>query len=252
MNVGKIREHLAFYGKICYNDAVASSFLEANMNNITGAIFDMDGTLTDSMFVWDECMDEVLHRYFHTTRDQMDQAMVQKMDTAPISIGGPMLCEYFSSSIDPNEILGMMREYFRDFYCNKIELKDGVRELLDHLKKKGVRMCVASASSPEMVRAALKHCEIEDCFCAVLTCDDVKKSKEYPDIYEAALSLLNTPKETTWIFEDAVIALRTAHRMGMNTVGIYDAGQKEQEEIRSLSMIYVEREENHRKLIACF
>ena len=222
------------------------------MNKITGAIFDMDGTLTDSMFIWDECLDEVLRRYFHTTRDQIDRDMLEKMDTAPISMGGPMLYEYFSSSVDPKEILDMMNEYFRDFYRHKIELKDGVRELLEHLAKKGVRMCVASASSPEMVRAALKHCGIEDYFCAVLTCDDVKKSKEYPDIYEAALSLLHTPKETTWIFEDAVIALRTAHRMEMNTVGIYDAGQKDQEEIRALSKIYVDRGEDHRKLIACF
>ena len=222
------------------------------MNKITGAIFDLDGTLTDSMFIWDECQDEVLRRYFHTTRDQIDRDMLEKMDTAPISMGVPMLCEYFSSSVDPKEILDMMNEYFRDFYCNKIELKDGVRELLEHLRKKGVRMCVASASSPEMVRAALKHCGIEDYFCAVLTCDDVKKSKEYPDIYEVALSLLHTPKETTWIFEDAVIALRTANRMGMNTVGIYDAGQKDQEEIRALSQIYVDRGEDHRKLIPCF
>lgn len=222
------------------------------MNKITGAIFDMDGTLTDSMFIWDECLDEVLRRYFHTTRDQIDRDMLEKMDTAPISMGVPMLCEYFSSSVDPKEILDMMNEYFRDFYCNKIELKDGVRELLEHLRKKGVRMCVASASSPESVRAALRHCGIEDYFCAVLTCDDVKKSKEYPDIYEVALSLLHTPKETTWIFEDAVIALRTAHRMEMNTVGIYDAGQKDQEEIRVLSQIYVDRGEDHRKLIPCF
>jgi len=222
------------------------------MDKITGAIFDMDGTLTDSMFIWNACFDEALSRFFGTTRDQMDRQIVEKLDTAPISMGVPLLCEYFSSPIDQQEILDMMKDYMQDFYSNKVELKAGALELLEHLSKKGIPMCVASASSPMFVHAALKHCGIDHYFKKILTCDEIGKSKEYPDIYELSLSVLSSPRESTWIFEDAVIAMRTASRVGMKVAGVYDAAQKEQEEIKSLSTVYVSKEENLFKLVDYF
>ena len=60
------------------------------------------------------------------------------------------------------------------------------------------------------------------------------------------------PRESTWIFEDAVIAMRTASRVGMKVAGVYDAAQKEQEEIKSLSTVYVSKEENLLKLVNYF
>lgn len=222
------------------------------MYRITGAIFDLDGTLIDSMFVWAECYSMVLSRYFQVTYADLDKAMAEKLDTAPVTIGIPMLCEYFHSSIDPQIILNAIDDYFYQFYHFEVQLKDGVRELLEHLHQKGVKMCVASASSPESVRAALAHCKIDSYFDTVLTCDEIGKSKEHTDIYESALARLQTPKESTWVFEDAVIAIRTSHRMGLPIVGIYDAGQKEQEEIQSLSTVYLAKGESHTALIPYF
>ena len=222
------------------------------MYRITGAIFDLDGTLIDSMFVWTECYSMVLNRYFQVTYADLDKAMAEKLDTAPVTIGIPMLCEYFRSPIDPQQIIEEINGYFYQFYHFEVQLKDGVRALLEHLHQKGVKMCVASASSPESVRAALAHCKIDSYFDTVLTCDEIGKSKEHPDIYDLALARLQTPKESTWVFEDAVIAIRTSHRMGLPIVGIYDAGQKEQEEIQSLSTVYLAKGESHTALIPYF
>lgn len=222
------------------------------MKKIEGAIFDLDGTLVDSMWVWDDCFEQVLRTHFGTSRAQLDPNLLDQMDTSPISIGIPMLCEHFHSEKDPNLILNKMRLFFDHFYSNEVRLKEGVRELLAALAAKGVKMCIASASSPGSVNAALKHCGIDSYFLRVLTCDDVGKSKEYPDIYEAALELLGSSRENTWVFEDAVIALRTSHKMGLPTVGIFDASQREQEEIRSLSTVYLDRGESHKHLISYF
>ena len=222
------------------------------MRKIEGAIFDLDGTLVDSMWLWNGCYERVLRTFFGVCRETMEPAMLEKMDTAPITIGIPMLCEYYQSKIDPEEIFADLNRTFHQFYSNEVQLKEGVKELLEHLKGKGVRMCIASASAPEMVNAALRHCGINHYFIKVLTCDDVGRSKEYPDVYEAALKLLGTSKESTWVFEDAIVAVRTSHAMGLHTVGIYDDGQKGQEEICALSDIYLAQGESHQRLVSFF
>ena len=222
------------------------------MNKITGAIFDLDGTLTDSMSVWTGCYAMVLKRYFKATYEDLSREMAQALDTAPITIGIPMLCRYFRSSISAEKILKEIDEYLYHFYFYEVCLKDGVRELLEHLYSKEVKMCVASASSPRFVQAAIKHCKIDPYFTKVFTCDEIGKSKETPDIYELAISQLNTSRKETWIFEDAVIAMRTAAQTGMPTVGIYDREQREQDEIRSLSTIYLAKGESHATLIPYF
>ena len=222
------------------------------MYQIEGAIFDLDGTLVDSMGIWSEGLEFLLNRFFGVSRAELDDEMSYKLDTAPLTISVPMLCEYFHSSVKPREIMDEMNRFLWNFYSREIELKEGVLELLEHLKQLGVKMCVASASANDKVEAAMKHCGIDRYFEFLITCDDVKKSKEYTDVYDIALERLGTDADHTWIFEDAVIALRTARRTAMHTVGIYDPEQKEQEEIRSLSDIYLAKGESHKKLISFF
>lgn len=224
------------------------------MNTVTikGGIFDLDGTLVDSMWFWGRGLDVLLDRFFGMTRAELDDEISHKLDTAPLTISVPMLCDRFGSKVDPKEILLEMERFFGDFYSGQIELKPGVLEFLEHLKQKGVKMCVASASANNMVEAAMKHCGIDGYFEFLLTCDDVSRSKEYTDVYDIAVERLGTDPDQTWIFEDAVIALRTASKTSMHTVGIFDPGQKEQEEIRTLSEIYLEQGKTYKDLIRSF
>ena len=77
-------------------------------------------------------------------------------------------------------------------------------------------------------------------FSAVFTCTEVGAGKGRPDVYEAALSALGTPRENTWVFEDSLFAMRTAKAAGFPVAGVYDAAQDEvQQEVRALADCYI-------------
>ena len=83
-------------------------------------------------------------------------------------------------------------------------------------------MVLASATDPILIELGLAHCDMNKYFKAILSCAVIGKGKEEPDIYLEAQRILGTPAEETWVFEDSYVALRTAHGIGMPTVGIYD------------------------------
>ena len=100
-------------------------------------------------------------------------------------------------------------------------------------------MALASATDPALIRLGLKHCDMEKYFAAVLSCAEIGKGKAEPDIFLAALDKLGTSAGETWMFEDSVVALRTAKEIGMPTVGIYDRYNYGHDELEKLADIYV-------------
>ena len=93
-------------------------------------------------------------------------------------------------------------------------------------------MCIASATDIELIKIAIKHCNIEKYFNDILSCAEIGKGKDKPDIYIKAQECLGTKTEETCIFEDSHIAINTADKLGMKTVGIYDKYNYGQEEIK--------------------
>ena len=116
------------------------------------------------------------------------------------------------------EMNGLMDRHYRE----DISLKPGVKAYLRRLKEKGVRMCVASATSKELVEACLKRLGAADYFEAFLSCEDVGAGKTHPDIYlEAAQRMGAKPKDAA-VYEDALYAAETAKKAGFYVVGVYD------------------------------
>ena len=84
-----------------------------------------------------------------------------------------------------------------------------------------------------------------DYFDVILTCSEVGKSKENPDIFFEAVSVMKTPIEYTWLFEDGLYSMKTAKREGFRVVGVYDSvSEKDQEEIRRVADVYLTRLED--------
>lgn len=187
---------------------------------ITGAIFDMDGTLIDSMPYWRKLAPYYLKIHgFEPTEELTD--MLAEMSVKDAS---RYICGNYQPERDPDEVFTELWDIMGDvFYPQGLPLKAGIKEFLDYLKQKGVPMAVASASRAEAVSAALKTSGIEEYFDCVITTGEVGKSKHFPDVFDYALNALGTPKETTWIFEDAVYAVKTAKAAGYNCVNIYEA-----------------------------
>ena len=136
-----------------------------------------------------------------------------------------------------------------ELYATKFGLKDGVREFLDYCFENGIPMCLASATEKLYINTALDRHDMRKYFRAVLSCADIGKGKEEPDIFEEALEVLGTPKEETFIFEDSYVALETAARAGFPTVGIFDCHAFEQERLARSATHYIAEGETMMKLV---
>jgi HAD superfamily hydrolase (TIGR01509 family) len=185
---------------------------------ITHAIFDLDGTLIVSLPFWQKAYEDFLRQRGITPDEGLGQT-VAKWTMKDIS-------EYIKSHFDFKEsaeqFAQAINERMKEIYFNMSEMKPGAREYLLKLKAEGVKMCVASGSANMLVVAALKNLGIYDLFDFAITCEEIGKSKTFPDIYEYCLEKLGANKDTTWVYEDAPSAVKTAKDLGLNVVGVAD------------------------------
>ena len=217
--------------------------------NIKAAIFDMDGPLVDSLGIW-EIMWQVLgDRFCGGVKFIPDPASEKKIRTTPLREAMYLLHENCNLGESGEAVYQVGEETFRDFYANTVTLKEGVREYLAYCKEKGIRAVIASATAPELIEIALEHCGVRHYFEEIFSCSVVGKGKEFPDIFLHTQAWLGTKTEETWVFEDSNVALETAQRIGMPTVGIYDSHTPWQEQVRKASTVYVGPNETMEKLI---
>jgi len=218
------------------------------IRTVRGAVFDMDGTLVDSLFLWEMLWDRFAERYgvpgFRPSEE--DDKAIRTM-----TLKGAMEHIHARCGIgkDGDELLELANEMIEDFYNTKVTLKPGVLEFLQYCKKNGIPACVASATARNYVLAAMKHCGIGEYFTAVLSCSDLGKGKEEPDIFLLAAKTLGTEIGETCVFEDSLTAIKTAKAAGMKAVGIYDRYNYGQEELRQIADEYIAPGETLKKLI---
>ena len=216
---------------------------------IKGAIFDMDGTLVDSLMLW-EVLWDAFSECFCNGKGFCPTAEDDKaVRTMTLKAAMQMLHEHYGIGRDGQELLDTANTIFADFYATRVELKAGVKEFLEHLSAQGVKMCLASATASDLVALAVKHCELEKYFLKVFSCGELGLGKDKPDIYLLARDFLGTPIEETWIFEDSHIALGTAAGVGMPTVGIWDKHNTNQDDIKTVATHYIAEGETLLKLI---
>lgn len=205
---------------------------------ITGAIFDMDGTLINSMDYWAIAPTEFLKNRGieppeNTVRDYLENGMKSWHKHA---------CPELPFDEVSNGIYDIMDRYYEKY----VSLKDGARELLDRLKAHGVKMCLATATDKFMVEKVLKKLGILEYFSAILTSKEVGLGKRHPLIYEKARELLGTDKETTYVFEDAYYAINTCHQNGIKVIGVYDKNAfVSEKEIASLCDYYLDKDSKY-------
>lgn len=210
---------------------------------ITGAIFDMDGTLLNSMDYWALVADEYLNTLGITPNEDTCRRFLED--------GMKNWYEYcqkeYGLSAPYDEAKRGIYKLMNIKYETVVELKDGARQLLDTLYEKGVRMCLATATDRETVELILKRLDLEKYFLQIFTSGEVGVGKREPLIYKIALDFLGTDKNSTYIFEDAVYALETAYTNGFKVVGVYDKNvYATEEKVKSLCHIYLDKDSKYR------
>lgn len=202
---------------------------------ITGAIFDFDGTLFDSMPVW------------HGVRDRFFERIGLVMTDADRELfKGLFMRDSFHLAIDHfglpqtyEELFTSFFDYIKEQYLAQSLPKNDIIEFLEKLKARGVKIGIATASGEPAVIAALEKYGMLDYFPVIYSTYTVGASKTEPKVYDVVLEELGTDKSTTWVFEDALYAAKTAKANGYKLVGIFDESEKNQEELRQIADIYI-------------
>ena len=195
------------------------------------AIFDMDGTLVDSMPYWRGLADEYLAQkgVKEIPPNTMDRIKHRHMTEA-----AAILVDLFGLNCAPETVMHEMTEVMRVHYARDVQVKEGIVEYLEALKAKGVRMCVATATAIPLVEVCLERLDLRKYFEGLFSCQTIRINKEHPDIYDTAARFMGAEREDCAVYEDAFMAVRTAKEAGYYVAGIYDyTGRAQWEDVQN-------------------
>jgi HAD superfamily hydrolase (TIGR01509 family) len=180
------------------------------------AIFDMDGTLIDSMIFWKNLASEYL-----SSKGVKDIPLdiLERIKPMTMSESAALFRREFGLTGDPEAEMNAMMDAH---YQNDIPLKYGVREYLETLHSRGVRMCVASATAEHLMETCLTRLGVRDCFEFLLSCETVGAGKRSPLVYHESAGRLHAAAAEVAVYEDALYAVQTAKEAGYYVVGVYD------------------------------
>lgn len=207
-------------------------------------IFDCDGTLVNSTPVWAYAQPELLHRH------GVDVAVDDFAQFEHLSLEDECQAYHDTWGIGENgeELYRELSDILIDGY-SEVPPREGLLTFLNQAKAAGIAMCVATSTPAELVQSALAGAGLDRYMEFVTTTGEAGRSKQFPDVYELALSRLEERHghkfERAWVFEDAVFGLKSSGTAGFKRVGIYDPlGRMERDEVRANCDIFIDSYED--------
>lgn len=188
------------------------------LTNIKAAIFDLDGTLINSMSLWDQIdIDYLTSKNIPVPSDLNDEISHLSFNQVAVYFK-----ERFKLEDSLDDIKNTWNAMAYNHYSSDITLKDGVIEFLDFLKKSNIKIGLATSNSTELLEASLKFNKIYDYFDAITITDEVSIGKHEPDVYLLAAKKLNVKPEECIVFEDILPAVKGAKKAGMKVIAVED------------------------------
>lgn len=189
------------------------------LKNIEAAIFDMDGTLIDSMWVWDS-IDTI---YLKKRNLIMPQNLRSDIENLTFLQAAEYFKNKFNLSDSTDEIMNEWNNIAYHEYANNVNLKPFVKEYLFKLKSLNIKLGLATNNCTMLLETVLKKHGIYDLFNAITTADEVTKGKDHPDIYLLTAKKLQIQPKNCIVFEDILPAVIGAKAAGMRVVGVHDS-----------------------------
>lgn len=202
---------------------------------IKGAIFDFDGTLVDSMWIWDTFGED----YLRTLGKEPTENLTETFKTFTLEQAAEYYREHYGVTLSVKEIVDGMNDMVEKYYAEKVTLKHGAADFLKSLSEKGVKMCVATVTDKYIVEDTLDRLGVRSYFSEIFTCAQIGSDKTKPHIYRTALRHLGTKKIETLVLEDAYHALMTAKNDGFTVAAVYDQHETMQMEMKASADYYI-------------
>jgi HAD superfamily hydrolase (TIGR01509 family) len=196
------------------------------LTNIKAAIFDLDGTLIDSMWVWGKIDED----YFKNRNMDLPENLKSQIE----HLSFDETAAYFKRNFNIPDTIEEIKKEWTDCayieYLSNVKLKPGVIEFLSLLKTLNIKIGLATSNSKALLEAGLKANDIYHYFDSITLTDEVSRGKNFPDVYLLAAERLGVKPEECIVFEDILPAIKGAKAAGMKVVGVYDEFSKEQRE----------------------
>lgn len=202
---------------------------------ITGAIFDFDGTLFSSMHIWRGVRFKFLEHLGIALTDEDKK----RFDGLTLIESLQYSNERFGIAENGDELFTKFFDYIRSRYLVDACPKNDIIEFLEKLKAKGVKIGIATATAEYALKAVLEKYGMLGYFSVIRSTYTVGAAKTQPKVYDTVLDELGTDKETTWVFEDALYAAKTAKAHGYNLVGIFDETEPNTAVLEEIADIYI-------------
>ncbi|MEE0420845.1 MAG: HAD family phosphatase [Lachnospiraceae bacterium] len=194
------------------------------LNNIDAVIFDLDGTLVDSMWMWEE-IDILFLNRFGISLPPTLQKEIEGMSFTETAI-------YFKETFQlPQSLEEIKQEWYNmalDKYAHEVPLKKGAMNFLKELKNRGIHTGIATSNGIRLVEACMDSLGLHSYIDVVCTACDVSKGKPAPDIYLKVAKDLEADRRKCLVFEDVPMGILAGKNAGMRVCAVEDAFSENQ------------------------
>ena len=200
------------------------------------AIFDLDGTLIDSMYVWEKVDHDFLtERGIPVTAEYTEAVRGMYFESA-----ARYTIEKYGLKESPEQIIHIWLNMARYEYEHNVRLKPFAGELLLGMRSQGMKIGMATSSNPFLLEPVLKSNGVEKMFDAVCYTSQAGRNKSFPDVYLYTAERLGVKPQDCIVFEDIIEGINGAKQAGMFTVAVYDkASEENREEIKRIADRYI-------------
>jgi beta-phosphoglucomutase-like phosphatase (HAD superfamily) len=195
---------------------------------IKAAIFDMDGTILDSMPMWEHLASDYVRSLGAVPDDDLDI----RIKTMTIYEAADYVKENYGLAKSSEEIVADINSMVAEEYGQRLVLKPGVYDFLLSLKNSGVKLALATATEYNLAKSAMMRLGLYDdgrdnILDEICTCSMAGQGKNKPDVYFMTCNRLGVKKDDVIIYEDSLFAMQTAKRAGFKVAAVFDSAERE-------------------------